>query len=173
VDVVERNEALHSLGCAQANEEARMHAPVMADEKYAGELERVEQGQYIARQALPPVAAGGRLGPAQTPQIWAEDTVAFSEMWDDVTPGVPMLRPPVKENERWASFSGYPDVRAQPGRLDDLMIDSRNNRQVVQHERTSLRPLLLPKSVESVGAIPTESTPSCCTAASAWMRACR
>src|SRR4051812_16276536 len=142
MDVVKGDEALDSIGLPQTQQEADVGAPVVPDEQHAWQLERVEQGQDVAREALLLVAAGGRLGPAKAPQVWAKDTVVLGEPWDDVTPGVPMLWPTVEKNERRARGSRSGHVHAQPGRLDNLVIHSREGRQVVQHSQSSLRPLL-------------------------------
>jgi hypothetical protein len=52
-----------------------------------------------------------------------------------------MLWPAVEKNKRRARFSGSCDVHAQPRRLDDLVINSGNSRQV-EHSGRSLRSLL-------------------------------
>jgi hypothetical protein len=80
----------------------------------------------------------GRLRPAEPPQVGADHAVALGERRNDVTPGVPMLGPAVQKNKRRARFSGPCDVHAQPRRLDDLVINSGNSRQVVHHSGRSL-----------------------------------
>jgi hypothetical protein len=56
-----------------------------------------------------------------------------------------MLWPAVEKNKRRPRFSGSCDVHAQPGRLDDLVINSGNSRKLLHHSG-SLR-LLLRSSV--------------------------
>jgi hypothetical protein len=139
-DIVEREEALDSVGRAQAEPEPRLQAPVVADQEHPRQLEGIEQGQHIASQALVAVVAGGRLGPPEFPQIGADDAVALGEARNDVAPRIPVFRPAMEENERRALLSRPSNVHAQTGGLDDLVIDSRNSRRVIQHDRGELRP---------------------------------
>lgn len=141
VHIVERNESLDSVGLAQAQPESRLQAPVMADQKHPRKLKRREKGQHVAGQALIVVAAKGGVSPPESPQIGTDDAVALGEVRNDVTPGIPVLWPTMEENERRARLTGSSNVHPQPGGLDDLVIDSRNKRQVIQHDRASLRPL--------------------------------
>ena len=131
--VVERDEALNSVGRAQTEPEPSLQAPVVANQKHPRQLESIEQGQDIRRQALIAVVAGGRLGPPESPQIGADDAVALGEARNDVTPRIPVFRPAMEENERRALLSGSSNVHAQPGGLNDLVIDSGNKWQVIQH----------------------------------------
>jgi hypothetical protein len=126
VDIVERDEALDSVGRAQTEPEPRLQAPVVSNQKHPRQLEGIEQGQQVARQALIAVVAGGRLGPPESAQIGADDAVARGEARNDVTPRIPVFRPAMEENEWWACLSGSSNVHAQPGSLDDLVIDSRD-----------------------------------------------
>ncbi len=124
--IVERDEAVDSVGLAQAKPESRLQAPVVADQKHPRKLKRIEQGQHVARQALILVSVGGHLRPPESPQIGADDAVVLGEARNDVAPDIPMLWPAVKENEWRTRFSGSSNVHSQPGGLDDLVIDSRN-----------------------------------------------
>jgi len=117
-----------------------LQAPVVADQKHPRKLKRIEQGQHVARQALILVAVGGRLRPPESPQIGADDAVALGEARNDVTPDIPVLWPAMKENERRARLSGSSNVHPQAGGLHDLVIDSRNRGQAIQHGRASIRP---------------------------------
>ena len=53
----EREEAAEALGRAQAGEEARPAAPVVADQPDLRQLERVEQPEQVGRELLLVVAA--------------------------------------------------------------------------------------------------------------------
>jgi hypothetical protein len=110
VHIVERDEAVDSIGLAQAEPESRLQAPVVADQKNPRKLKRIEQGEYVACQTLIVVAVGGRLRPPESPQIGADDAVALGEARNDVTPHIPVLWPAMKENERRARLSGSSNV---------------------------------------------------------------
>jgi hypothetical protein len=67
MNVVQRDETLDSLRLSKADQKPDVSAPVMPDQQHARKLERVEQGEDIARKAFLLVPASGRLRPAESP----------------------------------------------------------------------------------------------------------
>jgi uncharacterized protein YjbJ (UPF0337 family) len=105
----------------------------VANQQDPRQLEGIEQGQHIACQALIVVAARWCLRPPESSEIGADDAVVLGEARKDMSPGIPVLWPAMEENERRTRLSGSSNVHAQPGGLNDLMIDSRNSRQIAKH----------------------------------------
>jgi hypothetical protein len=83
----------------------------VSDQLDALDPERVEQRDLVARQILLLIAAFGRLGPAQPSQVGHQEPVALRQRRHETAPLVPVLRPPVQQQDGLAVFrSGLSQV---------------------------------------------------------------
>jgi len=109
----------------QRDEERHETAPVVTDEPDPVELERVEQGEEVARELLLGVGGARSVGPTEAAQVGAHHAVVLGEPRDHVPPAVPVLRPAVHQDDR-ITGARLGNVQAHIPGLDEAVLDTRD-----------------------------------------------
>ena len=97
----------------------------MAGETNALEAQDVEQGDNVGCQLGLQVGAAWCVGPAEAAQIGTDHPVALRQRADQASPGEPVLRPAVQQDQRLAVGGARAgDVHPEPAHVDELVLDS-------------------------------------------------
>src|SRR4051794_69818 len=104
----------------QAEQEADPTTPVVTRDRNSLESHFVEQCDHVPGHRLAVVTRAWDLGPPEATQVRADDARVRSDQRDHSAPEVPVLRPPVQQQDRLA-LARLRHVHAQTSGIDEAM----------------------------------------------------